>query len=179
MQIFWVIPFFKLQNNTWTTVKWWKMRWRKLTSFQLSCFVVLMSSTWKDIGMTLRCNFSFHLVSCQGFESSVLVKLSSTVVRAHLQDLSIQDCSVGAIYPKVNSNTHFSPFAGCLCVSQRENDLNRSGSCSEMLQAANCIRNVRNFEDVLLLVFMYLVFTRIPGESYRWWFNWVFVVVFV
>ena len=119
----------------------------------------------------MRCNVSFDLVSCQGFESSVLVKLSSTVVRAHLRDLSIQDCSVGAIYPKVNSNAHFSPFAGCLWVFQQENDLNRSGSCSEMLQAANCIRNVRNFEAVPLLEFMYVVFTCMPGESYCRWFG--------
>ena len=46
LQILGVIPFDKLQNNTWTTVKWekrWKMRWRAepLIGFRLSCVVFL------------------------------------------------------------------------------------------------------------------------------------------
>ena len=38
MQIFWVSPFFKLQNNTLTTVKQWKMTCRICIFFWLGCF---------------------------------------------------------------------------------------------------------------------------------------------
>nr|KAG5703288.1 hypothetical protein BaRGS_025530 [Batillaria attramentaria] len=44
---------------------------------------------------------SLAQIQISGFESSVLVKLTRTIVRARLRYLSILDCSVGAIYPKI------------------------------------------------------------------------------
>ena len=49
LDIFGVIPFMKLQKDTWPTVKLWKMRCRTktLTCFWLSC-VVFLPSVWKN-----------------------------------------------------------------------------------------------------------------------------------
>ncbi|XP_076444664.1 LOW QUALITY PROTEIN: intermembrane lipid transfer protein VPS13A-like [Babylonia areolata] len=44
---------------------------------------------------------SLAQVQISGLESSVLVKSTRTIVRARLKDFSMEDCSVGAIYPKI------------------------------------------------------------------------------
>ncbi|XP_025099873.1 vacuolar protein sorting-associated protein 13A-like isoform X2 [Pomacea canaliculata] len=61
-----------------------------------------LTATLEDVTVRL-CDSDNSLAQIQisGFESSVLVKSSHTTLRAQLRDLSIQDCSVGAIYSKI------------------------------------------------------------------------------
>ena len=55
LHILGIIPFIKLQNNTWTTVQWWKMRWKaKLFicfSFFCSHTQSIKPSKWLNITM--------------------------------------------------------------------------------------------------------------------------------
>ncbi|KAL8622223.1 hypothetical protein ACOMHN_043746 [Nucella lapillus] len=44
---------------------------------------------------------SLAQIQISGLEGSMLVKSSRTIVRARLKDFSMEDCSVGAIYPKI------------------------------------------------------------------------------
>ena len=69
MQTFRVIPFIKLQNDTQTTVKRWRMRRRTKTLifFWLSC-VVFMASAWKSVGMSITS------VELQGRPAPVMVQ---------------------------------------------------------------------------------------------------------
>ena len=54
MRSFGVSPYFKLKNNTETTVKWWKWDVGHLSAFgwAIFCYTVLVSSVWKNVGRT-------------------------------------------------------------------------------------------------------------------------------